>query len=131
LRAMAEFDNATKTIPKRIKEGVYSFKSNHFSNLIEVVDGFDMARNHFGESDETWLKGFDSLYRLLINLLEKEGVKRIESKGKLFDPNLHEAVQTIEKEVLQDNIIVEELRSGWQMDQKTLRPASVIVVKNT
>ena len=130
LRIQAELANATKTIPKRIAEGVGRFKRNHFLALLDLVDGFDRAAQHFDESSSEWQEGFASLQRILIEILNKAGVKKLDCLGKKFDPNWHEVVSTVPNPELEDGTILDVVRSGWMMDEKLLRAAMVVVVKN-
>ena len=62
-------------------------------------------------------------------LFEKEQIKCIECVGKKFDHNIHHAVTTIDKGDCEDNLIVEEVKKGYMLNEKLLRPSQVIVVK--
>lgn len=129
LRAMAELDNATKTIPKRISEGIGRFKRTHFTELLELLDGFDRASKHIDEAEEQWKTGFESLRRMFADIFEKAGISRISTAGS-FDPAWHEVIGTAPHPEKKDGLILEEMRSGWKLDGKLLRAAQVLVVKN-
>jgi molecular chaperone GrpE len=68
------------------------------------------------------------IYRQLVDFLKKEGVERMETVGKEFDPNLHEAVGWVESED-KDGIIMEEVQAGYTYKGKLLRPAKVKVAR--
>ena len=130
LRALAEVDTARRTIPKRIEEGICQFKSRHFLELLDLADGFDRALKKGGEDKENWKEGVESLQRILENILQKSGVSRVEAKDRRFDPTEHEAVTAIAVPGREDGEILEVIRSGWKLDGRLLRPASVVTVRN-
>jgi len=130
LRVQAELSNATKTIPKRIAEGVGRFKRSHFMSLLELADGFDRAAQHMDKSSKEWQDGFGSLSRILIETMNKAGVEQLNCKGKKFDPSWHEVISTVPNPEMEDGSVLEVVRSGWKMDGKLLRAAMVVVVKN-
>lgn len=130
LRVQAELANATKTIPKRIQEGVERFKRSHFSSLLELADGFDRAAQHMEESSKEWQEGFGSLQRILLETMSKSGVEKLDCKGQIFDPNWHEVVSAIPNPQMQDGEIMDVVRAGYKLDGKLLRAAMVVVAKN-
>ncbi|MFN3599672.1 MAG: nucleotide exchange factor GrpE [Aquificaceae bacterium] len=96
-------------------------------DLLEVVDNFERAFQYEGTDLEGFKKGFELIYKELIKILEKYGIKEIELLEKEFDPYLAEAV---DKEYSQDyppNTIIKVERKGYTLHERVLRPAKVIV----
>lgn len=130
LRALAELDNANKTVPKRIQEGIERFRRGHFANLLELADGFERALTQCGAGDDgVWREGVQSLHRMLMDILARSGVKPVEAKGQSFDPAWHEAVSAIPAPDVDEGTILEVLRTGWTLDGRLLRAALVIVAR--
>ena len=102
--------------------------------LLGVLDNFELALNSFndGEADEKILKlkkGIDLVYSDFYSALEKQGLERIEAKGKAFDPEIHEAVMHDNNGDNDVEIVVEVLRPGYLVKGKVIRPAMVKVSK--
>jgi len=76
---------------------------------------------------EAFLQGVEFIYRKFLGILEKEGVRPIETKGQRFDPKYHEAVITVSLPDREDFEIVEEIRKGYLYHDEVLRPAQVKV----
>ncbi len=130
LRSMAELDNATRTIPKRIQEGISRFKRAHFVELLELSDALDRALSQLPGQDDSWRQGLETMQRMMTDILAKQGVTRIETAGKVFDPALHEVVSTQNNPEFEEGMIIAELRSGWMMDGNLLRASMVVVASS-
>jgi molecular chaperone GrpE len=98
--------------------------------LLPVLDGFKMAIKSPGEG-ENYRKGVEIIYQQFLTTLHRLGLEPIETKDQFFDPNLHEAVATLESEVHEDQQIVGELQPGFMYKQRLLRPARVRVARNS
>ena len=94
---------------------------------IEVCDPLASAREN--KNFEALVQGLELIHKSFLKVLEDEGVSPIESKGKEFDPELHEAMMQVEKEGVEPNIVVDEHEKGYMLDDRLLRPAKVIVSK--
>ena len=123
---MAEFDNYKKRISKE-KETLYSSTlSDVISEILPVVDNFEKAKDAEC-TDETYKTGISMIYTQLIDMLKKQGVERIPDLGETFDPELHEAVMSIEDDTKGEKEIVEVFRTGYKMKEKVVRHSLVKV----
>ena len=130
LRALAELDNARKRLHREKEEFVRYAAESVIRTLLPIVDSLDQALVAVDkQSDPTAvIKGVHLIYRQLLGLLEKEGVKRIPTVGEPFDPHKHEAVAQVEAaDGVADHTVAEEIQVGYTMHGKVLRPAMVKV----
>ncbi|MCS6957088.1 MAG: nucleotide exchange factor GrpE [Aquificaceae bacterium] len=95
--------------------------------LLEVVDNFERAFEYEGSDLEGFKKGFELIYRELLRILEKYGIKEIELLGKEFDPYLAEAVDREYSEDVPPNTVIRVERKGYTLHDRVLRPAKVVV----
>ncbi len=125
-RNMAEFDNFKKRMNKE-KESLYtSILSDVISNLLPVIDNFEKAKDAEC-TDETYKTGVSMIYNQLMELLNKQGVEKIPDLGVTFDPDIHEAVMSVEDETKGDKEIVEVFRTGYRLKDKVVRHSLVKV----
>ena len=125
IRSYAEFQNYQKRMQKELKYKEDELKLKYLSELIDHKELLDKAYK-----DKNPKSGLKLLIKNISNFLEKEGIKSIDCIGKKFDHNFHHAVTTIEKDDYEDDIIIEEVKKGYKINEKLLRPAHVIVSKN-
>ena len=106
--------------------------------LIDVIDGIEIARNNLPNSKELkeWIGGFDSSLDKLSQFLKRFGVEKIDVTGNKFDPLFHEAVAVSTEDLSEgrevqdkDGDKVEEIRPGYTMHGKVIRPARVKIIK--
>lgn len=133
LRALAEYENLKK---RAEKEKIETIKfSNQFLiiELFPIMDSFDSAINSIEGADgkESFLKGLKMLQSEFHRILEVNGLKKLKTTGEKFDPNFHEAQEEIYTDKFSDGIIVEEIRSGYTLSDRLLRPALVKVSKGS
>jgi molecular chaperone GrpE len=96
--------------------------------LIPVIDDFEHARSaQVASQCESFRRGFELIYKNLLDSVAKTGTERIEPIGKMFDPHLHQAVDRIETADYQHGTIVQVLHPGYLSDGRVLRPAMVRV----
>lgn len=130
-RLKAEFENFKKRVERENMELSTFIKSQLIYKLLPVVDDFErMLNNSHAESEEV-VKGIKLIYDKLISILEDEGLQQIESIGKDFNPEIHEAVLIESGDDNQDNKILEEWQKGYLFKSKLLRPAKVKVCQTT
>ena len=96
-------------------------------DLLEVLDNFERALNYEGGDYEGFKKGVELIYKELVRILEKHGVRAMELEGKVFDPYMAEAVDKEFNPDLPPNTVVKIERKGYMLYEKVLRPAKVIV----
>lgn len=128
LRLYAEFDNYKKRTA-RDKEDLAKFANE--SILLEIlpsIDHLEIALSHAGgEPSRSLAEGVEMTLRELLRTLEKFGLKRIEAQGKPFDPEYHHAMSRVERDDVQEGMVVEELRKGYMYNDKVLRASLVAV----
>jgi molecular chaperone GrpE len=130
LRKQAEFENYKKRIDREKSEFMQFASSELMKELLGVLDSFDLAiRNAAaeGEGGENTLRGFELIYKQLQDTLGRFGLKPIEAKGKHFDPNFHQAVSTQPTNDVEENTVIDEMRKGYTLNGRLLRPAMVSV----
>lgn len=125
-RLMAEFDNFKKRSTKE-REGLYnSLISDIFSSLLPVIDNLEKAVEAKTE-DEGYKQGVELVLKQFKDVLLSNGVQEIETVGKTFDPELHEAVSSITDKNLGEKEIKEEFRKGYKIGNKVIRHSMVVV----
>ncbi len=129
LRALADFDNYRKNVPRRIEEEKDRERVKIFSDLVRVVDDIDRAMKMLESSDvdEQFRKGVQMIYQQILQFLRNYGVEQFSAHGKEFDPDYHEAMMVKEGE--EDNVVVEEFEKGYTYRGRLLKPARVVVSK--
>ncbi len=129
LRKLAEIDNLRKRI-EREKNEYYQYALTEFiKELLNVVDNFERAlSNSSPEDGEGFKKGVELIYKQLLDILLKAGVKPIETKDKEFDPRYHQALTKEESDEVSTPIIGEEFQKGYLLFNRLLRPSLVKVI---
>jgi len=131
LRVYAEFDNYRKKVQKDKDELIKYSNESMAYELLPVLDSMDMALKHAAEGNtetaQSLMRGVENTFRELSRTLEKFGLTPIEAKGTAFDPSYHHAMSRVEREDMEENMIVEELRKGYTFRDKVLRPSFVSV----
>lgn len=130
VRLQADYDNFRRR-SRQEKEEIYKYTSvKMISALLPVLDNFELALSAEGDSIESFKSGVQMIYKLLNDVLTAEGVVQIPAVGELFDPLKHEAVLRVDSDEYPDNTIIEELRRGYYLKDKVIRPSMVKVVKS-
>ena len=125
-RLMAEFDNFKKRSSKE-REGLYnSLVSDIFTSLLPVIDNLEKAVK-VETKDSNYKQGVEMVLKQFKDVLTANGVKEINTIGKTFDPELHEAVGSVVDENLGEKEIKEEYRKGYIIDGKVIRHSLVVV----
>jgi molecular chaperone GrpE len=129
LRLQADFDNFRRRTRLDI-EASEKYRAQKLAvELLPALDNFERALNIEADNEQSksLLQGMEMVYRGLVEALKKEGVEAIESVGKEFDPNFHQAVMTGEDENYGSNIVIEEFQKGYMLKDRVLRPSMVKV----
>lgn len=126
-RVAAEFDNFRKRVERDQTENVARASQRVIESLLPVLDSLDaaMATEATTEAEAKMLDGIASTRALLLETLAREGFAQIDALGQPFDPALHEAVSMTPGEG--DQIVEQELRKGYMMRGRVIRPALVTV----
>lgn len=128
LRSQADFANYRKRIEKERFEDSKRTTARVIEGLIPIIDGFEHALAAHREAEyESYRKGFELIYKQLLENITKLGVERIDPTGKRFDPHLHQAMDRTETTEHADGLILETFQPGYVFHGRVLRPAMVRV----
>ncbi len=129
LRLAAEFENWKKRARREQEDAQFKAKEQVLRDILEVVDNMERAMSSMTDAtDPKAVKdGVALVLRLFHQKLERHEVRAIDSKGKAFDPHIHEAVARVPSTSVAAGAVVEELVKGYNMGDRLLRPASVVV----
>lgn len=128
LRKQAEMDNFRKRT-QREKDDLRQFAAEELiRSLLPTLDGFERALQHRDEKvPAPFYQGLELIYRDLREVLSRAGLSPIDTAGEIFDPNLHQAVETVADRGRREHEIVAEMQRGYRLKNKLLRPALVKV----
>jgi len=137
-RRQADFENYRKRVDRERSDIYNRVVADVAAKLLGVLDNLKRALEteasvEANESDEFrhFLSGVDLIYKQLSGVLEALGVKPIVAVGELFNPHIHEAVVTEETEEFEPDTIIQEIRAGYKLGDKLIRPALVKVSKRS
>lgn len=125
-RLMAEFDNFKKRSQKERESLYQSLLGDIVSTFLPVMDNLEKAANSQTQ-DESYKTGVQMVLKQFTDAFNSLGVEKIETVGKIFDPELHEAVSSIQDETLGEKEIKEEFRAGYKIENKVIRHSMVVV----
>jgi molecular chaperone GrpE len=130
LRKSAEFDNYRKRVERERREQVDQGIADLLEELLLVVDDFDRALTvDAGDGSAGYRKGVELIHAKLNDILRKRGVRPFDALGTDFDPNMHQAVIHESSPDHREGEVIGELRRGYLIGDKLLRPAMVKVAK--
>jgi len=133
LRTTADFDNFKKRAAREKQDAIKFANESLIQKLIPVLDNFDMAlaaaQSEQTEATQSLQTGINMIYQQLRNVLVESGLEEVDAAGKAFDPNLHEAVSQQETNEVAEGHVVQQLRKGYKLRDRLLRPATVVVAK--
>ena len=134
LRLLADMDNARKRHGIEKLEYVKHANQNLISKLLPIVDSFELALQHAEPATETpagkaLVDGLKMTVTQIHNLLRESGVEAVDALGQPFDPRWHEAVSQMDSEEHPAGNVMHQLRKGYRLHERLLRPATVIVSK--
>ena len=130
--SLADFDNFRKNIERQNSLKVLSIKADLLSTLVNIREDFIRALGTIKQNkiDNAVLEGLEGILKTIDIFLEKEGIKEIESINKPFDPNVHEIIGfSYTNDDVDENIITKEIRKGYLLNDRVLRPSLVEVSK--
>lgn len=135
MHAAADFDNAKKRLTREREEFVRFSQENLIRQLLPVLDNFERALAHAGESKTSGkanealkgiVAGVQMVFKQLTDVLKKEGLTRLQCVGEKFDPHQHEVVSYLEEEGPEE-VVAEEVEAGYRLHDRLLRAAKVRV----
>lgn len=126
---MAEFDNYRKQMEKQIDSKIESGKAELLLKFLSLRDDYlralEMAKQ--SKSEAVVIEGLEGILKNFDSLLKSEGVMEIETIGTPFDPNVHDVIGFSHEEEIEENIITKEIRKGYMLNNKVLRPSLVLI----
>jgi molecular chaperone GrpE len=129
LRTRAEFDNYRKRIERGRQEWADAAAADLLRDLLPLVDDLERALETETADADAYRRGVELIHRQLLDLLRKRGVRPIETVGADFDPHVHQAVEHEDAPGRREGEITGELRRGYLLGDRLLRPAMVKVAK--
>ncbi|MBS7643015.1 nucleotide exchange factor GrpE [Candidatus Bathyarchaeota archaeon] len=125
----ADFENFQKRIQKEIDQKIQQSNERLIVNLLSVIDELELAvqAGKRTKNSDVIVSGVEMVLKKLYETLGQEGLVRIEAVGKPFDPVKHEAVQKVITNEYADGTIIEEIRKGFVLRDKVIRPSMVKV----
>ena len=133
LRTMADFENFRKRTARERQDAVKFANESLLQKLIPVIDNFDMAiaaaATAQDGSAQSLQTGVNMILSQLRSTLTEAGLEEVDATGRPFDPNFHEAVSQQETSEVPEGHVVQQLRKGYRLRERLLRPATVIVAK--
>jgi len=128
MRRQADFDNYRKRIEKERADDAKRHTARVVEGLIPIIDGFEHALAAHREAEyENYRKGFELIYKQLVENIARLGVERVDPLGKPFDPHLHQAMDRTETTAHEDGTILQVFQPGYLFHGRVLRPAMVRV----
>ena len=125
-RVMAEFENYKKRNNKEREQLYNSLVADIIGSFLPVLDNLEKAAQTKTQ-DENMRQGIELVVKQILDIFTKFGVEKIETVGLAFDPEVHEAVSSVQDETLGEKIVKDEFRTGYKIGLKVIRHAMVIV----
>jgi molecular chaperone GrpE len=128
LRSQAEFQNYRKRLERDNELMYLSMKGDIIKRVLPVLDDLERALQNRA-ADDAWASGIELIARKFQNILESEGLKRIDALGKEFDPNFHEAISHEPANGAQSGHVIGVVQNGYMLGERVIRPALVRVAQ--
>jgi len=131
LRCQAEFDNFRKRIVREKEDAIRFANAAFLERLLPIIDSFELgleAARHASDASSILL-GMSMVQKQLLDFLKDNGVQAIEAVGSPFDPNFHDAVSHEHSDEVQEGYVLRQIRRGYKLKDRLLRPSSVVVSK--
>jgi molecular chaperone GrpE len=133
VRATADFDNFKKRAAREKQDAIRYANEGLLEKLVPVLDNFDAAltaaQTSSGDSSQSLQTGVAMIFQQLKNALTEAGLEEVNAAGQKFDPNWHEAVSQKETDEVPEGQVVQQLRKGYKLRDRLVRPSTVIVAK--
>lgn len=133
LRTTADFDNFKKRAAREKQDAIRYANEGLLEKLVPVLDNFDAAlaatQNNATGAAQSLQAGVAMIHQQLKKVLTDSGLEEVDATGQKFDPNLHEAVSQQETSEVAEGHVLQQLRKGYKLRDRLLRPATVVVAK--
>ena len=127
-RALADYQNLEKRKEQEIIDKVNTKIDALILDFLNIYENFVRAKDVYVNEDIS-VEGLDIIIKNMESILSEYEVKQIDTVGKIFDPNLHEAVSTVNEQSLDDNTITKEIAKGYISQNRVIKVSKVIVSK--
>lgn len=132
LRVSADFDNFKKRAAREKQDAIRYANESLLEKLMPVLDNFDAAlaagqNSQPAEGSQSLLTGVNMILQQLKTALTEAGLEEVDASGKVFDPNIHEAVAQQPSKDVPEGHVLQQLRKGYKLKDRLLRPATVVV----
>lgn len=129
MHLQADFENYRKRMEKNLYAVAQLSKEKLIVNLLNVIDELELAlrSGRKTENKQALLEGVEMTLKKMYTTLEHEGLRKIDAVGKPFDAELHEVVMKVPTKKHDDNVVIEEIRTGYMLGNKVIRPSMVKV----
>jgi molecular chaperone GrpE len=131
LRSVADLDNYRKRMAREKDDAIRYANASFLERLIPILDNFDLGLQaaKVGGSQSAVIDGMTMVFKQLQEFLASCGVETIDATGEHFDPNVHEAIAQEENAEVEDGVVIRQLRKGYRLKDRLIRPANVVVSK--
>ena len=137
LRSLAEIENQRRRFEKEIKDAFEFGSFNFAKESLAILDNLQRAKDAIKNDEklkdnkdlDKFLENINIIEKDLVSIFEKNRIKKIEVKDKIFDPNFHQAMSEIEDDKKDQGTILHEIQAGYMLGERLLRPALVSVSK--
>lgn len=130
---MADFDNYRKQMQKQVESKIEENRGQLFTKILKIYDdcvlALEILKN--GQYDSTVISGIQGIMTNFESFMKDEGMVEIETMDTPFDTNVHDAIGFVTNDLTPENTIMEVVRKGYLLNNKVLRPSSVILSKRT
>ncbi len=127
---LADFQNLSRKTQSDIENGINTKLTEFMLEFLKIYDDFERAKQAFFERGVD-VEGLNSILKNMNSMMAKYGVKPIDALGKIFDPNLHEAIHIIQDPALDEDTITNEIRKGYISHNVVIRPTLVEISKKS
>lgn len=128
MRSQAEFQNYKKRLERDNELTYVNMKGDIVKKVLPVLDDLERALQN-RPADNSWAGGIELIARKLQNVLDSEGIKRIEAEGREFDPNFHEAISHEPADGVKSGFVIAVVQNGYMLGERVVRPALVRVAQ--
>ena len=137
LRSLAEIENQRRRFEKDIKDAFEFGSFNFAKENLAILDNLQRAKEAIRNDEklkenkdlERFLENISIIEKDLITIFKKNNIEKIDTSGKKFDPNFHQAMSEIENDKVDSGTILQEIQAGYMLGERLLRPALVSVAK--
>lgn len=133
LRGQADFDNFRKRAGREKEDAIRYSNSALLERLLPILDNFELGLEAAKQATDASgiIQGMSMVQKQLGDFLQEHGVEILSAEGSAFDPNLHEAVGQEASDSVAEGVVLRQLRRGFKLRDRLLRPATVIVSKGS